>query len=167
MTDQIAPMCTGENVAVVVENELANERVAICQTPKYLELLLQRVTQTREYRTLEFGIRDLIYSVPYLIRHGHRWFVVEFSSQMENFLDDRLIHSRLLLQLCLLCSSSQSPGSVSHSSTQRQKGRCRRSFGPHFLGQHSHSQALREAAISATAALLRWVCKYLALTKCT
>ncbi len=49
-------MCTGENVAVVFENELANERVAICQTSEYLELLLQRVTQTREYRALEFEI---------------------------------------------------------------------------------------------------------------
>lgn len=64
MTDQIAPMCTDENIAVVVEDELANERVAIRQTPEYLEFLLQRVTQAREYRALEFGIRDLMYSVP-------------------------------------------------------------------------------------------------------
>ena len=58
MTDQIAPMCTDENIAVVVEDELANERVAIRQTPEYLEFLLQRVTQAREYRALKFGIRD-------------------------------------------------------------------------------------------------------------
>ena len=53
MTNQIAPMCTGENVAVVVEDELANERMAIHQTPEHLEFLLQCVTKIREYHALK------------------------------------------------------------------------------------------------------------------